>query len=452
MISHKLILLCFLLTIPVLSSATQESSYKNPNAKYADRSCPLKQHIKYKTAFDADCRCGKNASISFGLEECMRPTEVARNRGSKVAEGPSFGTWHNAHISGGFIDYDNNQLIASVYWDNSKDGKGLVVAYNLDDWSRRFVSGDAQDEYGLKTIAKGPSFKLLKDIKAGPDGNWYAFSYFYRENNKESIGSGPVIFKVDPKSGNRDIVWEAKNPKYGQCPSGRKTINRDSQKFVQYTQEVFEVDPKDGSFIVSFSNNKMGGTGFARVSNDGQKCDFITVNGTRDDNLKIGRGFDFRGPMLGAYLHNGKLYTHSTGERTLFEIDPKTGDHKALMKKAPKPQAWRHIQWDEKREVFWISGKTNSAMVTAWRPGWKKVLITDKSCSGRDKEWADWFHLCKEGPLATLTLNYGPMWLNKNTGTLLFGYDSIGIVEFEPETGNSINRSFFKSLKDEKIK
>jgi hypothetical protein len=112
------------------------------------------------------------------------------------------------------------------------------------------------------------------------------------------------------------------------------------------------------------------------------------------------------------------------------------------MKKSPKPQAWRHIQWDEKRKVFWISGKMNSAMVTAWRPGWKKVLITDKSCSGRDKDWSDWFKVCKEGPLSTLTLNYGPMWLNKKTGTLLFGYDSIGIVEYEPETGNSINRSF----------
>jgi streptogramin lyase len=147
-----------------------------------------------------------------------------------------------------------------------------------------------------------------------------------------------------------------------------------------------------------------------------------------------------RGPMLGAYLHNGKLYTHSTGEKTLFEIDPKTGNRKALMKKSPKPQAWRHIQWDEKRGVFWISGKMNSAMVTAWAPGSKNVLITDKSCSGRDA-WASWFPLCKEGPLATLTLNYGPMWLNKKTGTLLFGYDSIGIVEYEPETGNSINRS-----------
>lgn len=437
----KKVILAIVVGLFTQISFAQEVSYLNQNAKYADRSCPLKQHIKYKTAFDADCRCGKNASKSFGLEECMRPTEVALNRGSTIADGPSFATWHNAHISGGFIDYDNNELIASVYWDTSKDAKGLVVAYNLDDWSRRFISGEAQDEYGPKTIAKGPDFKMLKDIKPGADGNWYGFSYVYRKNSKESFGSAPVIFKVNPKTGDRSIVWEGRNPKYGQCPSGRKSIKRPSQKFVQYTQEAFTIDPKDGSFIVSFNNNKMGGTGFGRVSPDGHKCEIITVTGKRDDGLKKGRGFDFRGPMLGAYLHDGKLYSHSTGEKTLFEINPETGDHKALMKKSPKPQAWRHIQWDDKRELFWISGKMNSAMVTAWKPGWKKVLITDKSCSGRDKDWADWFHLCKEGPLSTLTLNYGPMWLNKKTGTLLFGYDSVGIVEYEPETGNSINRS-----------
>ena len=424
------------------NGVAQESSYLYPDkAKYEDSSAVLKQKIKHKTAFEVDCRAGKNSNKSSGKEECMRPFEVAVNRGSTVGDGPSFGTWPGATISGGFIDYTNNELIASVHWDNSKDGKGLVVAYNMEDWSRRFISGDAQDDYGHMTIAKGPAFNLLKDIKPGPDGNWYAFSYVYRKNTKNSFGSGPVIFKVDPKTGDRETVWEARNPAFGQCPSGRKSIKRESQKFVQYTQEVFTVDPQDGSFIVSFSNSKMGGTGFGRVSKDGAKCNIISVSGQRDDDLKVGRGFDMRGPMLGAYLHDGKLYSHSTGEKTLFEINPATGDRKAIIRKGPKPEAWRHVQWDDKREVFWISGKMSSAMVTAWRPGWRKILITDKSCSGRDKEWADWFPLCKEGPLATLTLNYGPMWYNKNTGTLLFGYDSIGIVEFEPETGNSINRS-----------
>ncbi len=70
----------------------QDISLKDPNAKYASRSCPLKQHMKHKTAFEADCRCGHNASTSTGLEVCMRPYEVAMNRASNVAEGPSFAT------------------------------------------------------------------------------------------------------------------------------------------------------------------------------------------------------------------------------------------------------------------------------------------------------------------------------------------------------------------------
>lgn len=428
--------------LPIAAVNAEETSYLYPEkATYPDSSAKLKHYIEHKTAFEVDCRAGKNSNKSFGKSECLAPTTVAKERSETIGAGPSFGTWFNAHISGGFIDYENNELITSVYWDNSKDGKGLVVAYNLDDWSRRFVSGDAQDEYGHTTIAEGPSLKLLKDIQPGPDGNWYAFSYVYRDNTPDSLGSGPVITRVDPKTGNRTIVWESKDPSYGQCPSGRKTVTKDSQKIVQYTQEVFAIDPKDGSFIVSFNNNKMGGTGFGRISADGKNCDIITVSGKRDDGLQVGRGHEMRGPMLGAYFHNGKILTHSAGEKTLYEIDPNTGDRKALIRKAPKPEAWRHIQWDDKRELFWISGKTNSAMVTAWKPGWNKILITDKSCSGRDKDWADWFPLCKKGPLKVLSLNYGPMWYNKKTGNLLFGQDSVGIVEYEPETGNSINRS-----------
>lgn len=413
------------------------SSLLNPQARYADRSCPLEKHITYKTALDADCRCGENSSVSIGLDVCMRPYEVARN-GKQVAEGPSFALYHNAHISGGFIDYERNELIASVYWDNSADSKGLVVAYNLDDWSRRFISGTAQNDMGNYTIAEGPEFHLLKDIQPGGDGNWYAFSYVYRDNSDE-ISSGPVIYKVNPEDGNRTTVWEGRNGNYGQCPSGRINPSLESQQYVQYTQEVFAVDPADNSFIVSFNNSLLGGTGFARIAPDGSSCDFISLSGQRDDGLAIGAGFDMRGPMLGAYLHDGKIYTHSTLEKTMFEIDPATGDRKAIIRDAPKPQAWRHIQWDEQRQVFWISGKMNSAMVTAYDPALNQILVTDTSCTDRDP-W-DWFPLCKEGPLATLTLNYGPMWLNKNTGTLLFGYDAVGIVEFEPESGNSMNRS-----------
>jgi hypothetical protein len=411
-----------------------EISLKDPNAKYADRSCPLKQHLKYKTAFEADCRCGKNRNNNSGLAVCQRPTEVARNMGINVAEGPSFANFYNSHISGGFIDYNNNELIASVYWDQSKEGKGLIVAYNLDDWSRRFVSGDAQDDYGHKIIAKGPPLRLVRDIKPGPDGQWYALSL--RQDRKDG---GIKIFKIDPKSGERTIVWEGRKGEYGQCPSGRKRVKRETQKYVQYRDQGFAVE-EDGSFLVGFNNLKMGGNGIARISADGQKCEFVTLSGKRDDKLKKGRGFDIRGDLMGFYLKDGKIYAHSSGEKTFYEIDAQTGDRKALARRAPKPPAWRHVVWDDKREVFWVSGKMNSVTIAAFDPKKKKYLEVNKSC-GKKGHW-DWFPLCMNGPLKINSLNYDPMWLNKKTGTLLFGQDSIGIVEFEPETGNSINRSF----------
>lgn len=412
-----------------------ELSLTDPNAPYADRSCPLAHQIRHKTSLPADCRCGTNRSNTGGISVCQRPYEVARNMGIHLGEGPSFANYYNAHLTGGFIDYDNNELIASVQWGAGAESKGLVLAYNLADWSRRFISGDAEDEYGPHVIAEGPAFFTLKDIQPGKDGAWYGFSH------EQAKGGGVLrIIRVEPNTGERRLVWQGRSPDYGQCPSGRKVVRQPRQQYVQYTQEAFAVDPADGSFLVSFNNLKMGGTGIARISPDGARCEFVTLSGRRDDGLTKGRGFELRGPMLGLYLHNGKIYTHSAGEKTFYEIDPATGNRKALTRRAPKPPAWRHVVWDEQRKVFWVSGKMNSVTVTAYDPAINKYLVAHKTC-GKKSSW-DWFPLCMQGPMRINSLNYGPMWLNRNTGNLIFGQDSIGIVEFEPETGNSINRSF----------
>jgi len=409
-------------------------SLQDENSEFATRSCKLKQYIKHKTALPADCRCGSNRSNSSGLNVCQRPTEVARNMGVNIGKGPSFANYYNSRLTGGFIDYKNNELIASVQWGSGKESRGLIVAYDMSDWSRRFVSGDAQDEYGHHVIAKGPSFFKLKDVQAGKDGYWYGFSH------EQVKGGGLRILQIDPKTGERKLIWAGRDNSYGQCPSGRKIVRNDSQKYVQYTQEAFAVDPSDGSFLLTFSNNKMGGTGIARISSDGSTCNFVTLSGSRDDNLKVGRGFDLRGPMLGLYIHAGKIFTHSSGEKTFYEIDPNNGNRKALARKGPKPPAWRRVAWDEERKVFWVSGKMNSVSIAAFDPAKKKYLIAHKSC-GKKFPWA-WYPLCMGGPIRINSLNYGPMWLNKKTGNLLFGQDLIGIVEFEPSTGNSINRSF----------
>ena len=413
-------------------ASAQGISLTNQDSPYADRSCKLTHQIEHKTSLDADCRCGNNRSNTGGIAVCQRPYEVAVNMSKNIGDGPSFAAYHNAHISGGFIDYDRNELIASVYWDTGKESKGLVVAYDLKDWSRRYISGDIQDEYGHAELAEGPRFFQLKDIKPSPDGYWYALAF---EHAKATLGI--KIFKVDPETGQRSVVWQARDANYGQCPSGRKTVRRESQKFVQYTKEGFAIDPNDGSFFLGFSNNKMGGVGIARISQDGKKCDFVTLSGKRDDGLKKGRGFDMRGEMMGYFHQGNKLYAHSSGEKTFYEIDLETGNRKALTRKAPKPPAWRHVIWDDRRQVFWVSGKMNSVSIAAYDPSKNKYLEVHKSCA---KDW-EWFPLCMGGPLRINSLNYGPMFYNKKTGNLLFGQDSVGIVEFEPETGNSINRS-----------
>ncbi|MCV6587993.1 MAG: hypothetical protein OIF57_03030 [Marinobacterium sp.] len=413
------------MSLSMVSAATaQEISLKDPNSPYAQRSCKLTHYLNHKTSLPADCRCNSNQTSYDGINVCKRPATLAKSN-IEIGSGPSFKNYYNAHLSGGFIDYGRNELITSVYWGGTSDPKGLVVAYNLDNWTRRFVSGDIKSEWNAASTGKGMPFAHLYDIKPGPDGNWYTLSYQPQRLQ---------IFRVNPDTGERSLVWNAKDSAYGQCSSGKNNPQNDTQKYVQYRQHGFAVDPDDGSFLLGYNNARLGGVGIVRISPDSKYCDFVTMSGKRDDGLSRGQGQPMRGSIQGFTFHEGNIYAHSTLEKTFWMIEPDTGNRTVLSR---SPVGERHIVWDNKRQVFWTAGTNNAATIAAYDPQLDKYLDTKRSCG---KDW-DWFPVCRGGPIKIDTLNYGPMFLNTKTGNLLFGHDAIAIIEFEPETGNSIVRS-----------
>ncbi|MEM9696320.1 MAG: hypothetical protein AAGA56_27495 [Myxococcota bacterium] len=399
-----------------------ETSIKDPRSPFASRGCRLKHHLRHKTGLDADCRCSNNRTPKSGLDPCKRPYDAAKS-GVVLGGGPSFARMHNAHLSGGFVDRPRNRLIASVYWSGSSNGKGLIVSYDLKTWRRRFISGDYEVGQARKTAGSGPAFDHLKDVKPGSDGKWYGLSYKSRRLR---------IFRIEPRDGRRSVVWEAGDPKYGQCPSGTPDARSARSRVVQYTHEGFAVD-RDGSFLLGYANPIRDGRGIVRVSKDGRNCAYLTASGNRKDGLKRGSGPEMRGFVQGFTLHHGSLWAFTTGEKKLWQIDPRSGDRKVA---ASRPLGERHNVWDTKRKGFWTSGFLSSVTLGAFDPQTKQFMNVFRVCC----KGPSWFPLCAQGPIVINSLNYGPVFALPN-GNLALGQDSVGLVEFEPETGNSMIRS-----------
>jgi hypothetical protein len=412
-----------LFPLVLVATAGAQSSVKDASSPFASRGCALKQHLANPTGLPADCRCLNNRGQTGGIDMCKRPYDLAKT-GTRLGDGPTFALYDNAHISGGFVDAAKGQLIASVYWGGASSAKGLVVAYDLQTWTRRFVSGEWKDAGGAKEAGSGHPLSHAKDVRPGKDGSWYVLAY---------KPQSPEIVRVDPTTGARTRVWAGGDGSFGQCASGTPDAPQPQARFVQYTHEGFAVDT-DGSFLVGYANPQRDGRGIVRISADGKTCSYVTASGKRADKMTKGTGDEMRGFVQGFALHDGAIWAFSSGEKKLWRVDPKTGDRTVA---SDKPLGERWATWDARREVMWTAGFQNSVTLGAFNPKTSKFMNVFQDCA----KGVPWFPLCAEGPIRINSLNYGPVFVNPKTGNLLLGHDSVGIVEFEPETGNSVIRS-----------
>ncbi|KAL6074220.1 hypothetical protein QOT17_004251 [Balamuthia mandrillaris] len=403
----------------------QTTSLKDPGAEYANRPSPLKHHMEHPTALAADCRYFGNCAPRDGVDICKRPQDLAK-KNMLIGQGPSLAGVHNAHYSGGFTNADRNELVVAAYFGGSSEKQGVVVSIDLRSGDRRVVSGAFRNAAGaIEHVGDGPPFHHVVDVRAGPDGQYYAFSEPKEPSSHE-------IIRVDPETGNRELVWKSRDPRFAQL------LASDGKTMVQTHGTGFAVDESDGSFLLGITNPQTG-TGIIRVSPHGDACVPVSVT-SRDAALARGNGEALRGFVQGYTLHKGCIYAFTTQPKHFLEIDPVTGDRSVLVVgKAAGAIGERWAVWDNTHAVWWTAGLQNSVTLVAFDPATKKTLHASKDGGSKDFPW---FPLGGSGPFRINSLNYGGIWMHPTEpDRILLAHDSVSIVEFEISTGNSIIRS-----------
>jgi len=400
------------------------SSVSDESSPWYQYSCPLVQQLAIPTDLQADCRCLINNAPLAGLEVCGRPFDRATG-GLTVGTGPRIFGLANAHFSGGFIE--GNEIVVAVYWGSSTAQRGAVMAVDVDSGNRRLISGDLSSV----TAGSGPAFSYALDVRKGVDGNYYVFT-------QSTLPGAPSIFRVNPTTGVRTLVWKGQGAGFGQCAAGDPNAAANGI-YVQYTNQGFAVDAA-GGFLLGYANPIRDGRGLVRISADGTTCSYVSATGTRADGLTRGTGPNMGGFVQGFMVDGGKVVVQITQPKALIEIDLTTGNRTALFTSTTAGNIGeRWAVKDTARGVIWTAGVMNSVTVIAYDRAKNKTMSIFSSCGDPDFPW---FPLCAgTGPIKINSLNHGGMWLHPTNGNLLFGHDSISIVEFEPETGNSIIRS-----------
>ncbi|MEC9442929.1 MAG: hypothetical protein VYE40_17685 [Myxococcota bacterium] len=415
------------------------------NKKFGAMSCPLVQHFEYKTSLEADCRCGTNEVPLHGVDMCSFISTGVSEREAIVGErlegearnrfgsGPSMAGVFNTQYNGGFIDQEARKLIVANSWNGSDDTKGVIFSIDLDNGDREVISGQYPTDAGVQEVGDGPSFTYAIDVKPGPDGAYYVFT-----DSQQTADA--TIYRVDPATGNRTIIWdapdstttweEARDSPFGQCIDGYGT------GVVQYSQLGFAID-EQGRYYIGYANVQRDGRGIVRISADGSECEYITATGNRQDGMTKGSGGDLGGFVQGFTFHDGKLWAFTTQPKKLWSIDVETGNRTEEMEAlSAGALGERWIIWDEGRQIMWTVGLLGTITIVGVDLEEKKAYHAKTDCGQ-----VDWLPMCLGGPGSIINQNLGGAWLDESTGNLFFVQKGDGIIEYEVDTGNSVIRS-----------
>jgi hypothetical protein len=400
------------------------SSVADTSSPYYEFSCPLVQQLALKTSLEADCRCLINNTPISGVEVCGRPFDRGTS-GKRFGAGPSLVGLANGHYSGGFIEGD--ELIVAAYWGSSTAQRGLLVGIDVNTGDRRLISGD----HNGTVRGAGPGFTYALDARKGPDNNYYVMT-------QSVLPSAPTIYRVNPTTGDRTVVWRGQNAAFGQCAAGDPSAQAQGI-YVQYTNNGFAVDAQ-GAFYVGYANVQRDGRGVVKISANGQTCSFLTATGTRADGLTRGSGPELGGFVQGFTLRNNKLVVQITQPKSMLEIDLTTGNRTELITaQAAGIFGERWSVWDAARSVYWTAGLQGTVTIAAVDPARRLIMDIFSSCGTTEFPW---YPLCAgTGPIRINSQNYGGIWMHPTNGNLLVAQDSVSIVEFEVATGNSVIRS-----------
>ena len=373
-----------------------------------ERGCPLVQQIAHPSALPADCRCFTNQAPVNGIPLCHRPYHAALD-GTSVGAGPTFALVYNAEYLGGFLDEAagaDGLVFVAVGYGPSTARLGAILKVDLATGDRTLVSGSHPF---AGSVGSGPDLGTVLDVQRAPGGQLYAFVRTTPPAEQE-------IYRVDPTSGARTLMWRGRDAAYPQCA-------------FQTTDSGFAVDDQ-GRVYLPFANPIVDGRGIYRLSADFSSCELVTRTAHPNGDNR-GTGPALGGFVQGFTLEDGKLYAFTTQPKQFVAVDLATGNRTLLLNPGGIAPPERWARWDAGRSVWWLAGFNSAVSISAWDPA---VNVEASVFAGGVFPWMP---LGASGPVQINALNYAPIWVRAN-GNLLIGQDGFSIVEVEPATGNSV--------------
>lgn len=401
-----------------------------------DSQCAFTQFWSNPTALPVDCRCTHPSEVI----QCKRPYSLPPT--AKLGQGQRFRDLDQVDQLGGF--QDKREMIVATSWKSSRYPKqGLIIATNLDNGVRRVVSGAYVDPSdGYKTVGQGPAFGLVTHALKGADGAYYVASV-----DEVSEGAGkPIIFKVSPTTGDREIVYNANAPdQYGVCPNGADPDTPGTKVVQLRGGNAWTMDTQGNHYFAPFGASP--GPAIVKVDKTGKTCTYVTRvpdGPTTFDPPVLGEGFDnIQFDFEGLHIHDGKLYALSDkylievnladGRRKLIS-DAKAGSVGAGPYGASESLGRAWTGWDPHHQVIWTWGSPGDDNILIAvdpqsgdrisAPCWHPTLGRQAACQGNGAQLGGY-------------MGQGAMIVDEQAPHDLFlAFDNEAIVRIEQQTGN----------------
>lgn len=418
------------------------STVEDPDAEFYAYTCGDKENaernLMYKTDLPVDCRCALNRVTQPTYEKCN--AMAAQENGYTLGEGPRFEQLQG-HMTSGDIFPERSEIIFGIDRGGVPRRKFTIVALNYETNTRRFVSGEVKDPFsGEFVMGEGPLGGEVSYIRRGPNGEVFVMT----------ANDGGQILRIDPDTGDRELLWQHDDEAYGQCPNGVPALDDpvrrlgDSQPAPYQTNiegRGFTIDPRDGSFYFATRNNGVPapGYGLVKISPEGDECSVVTTSQAEERNLYhggIGQGYELKSDIKSMLWHEGKLLAIAGSD--LLEIDPDTGNRVriaggTITGSSGVPPVYRMF-WNPDQELLMLTGvlPPNNPNIVAVDLETREVWGFKCLNAEEDSPVVS----CMRGPQETLYIAYWPSYMLPD-GSFLGGIFRYGFTRYELFQGNS---------------
>ena len=404
---------------PACASSIAPEAQDHPFAEFGCAN--FIEGFKVPTKLGVDCRCrileqgavsrdGKNDDYAWpdgdwpqGPLLACQSEEIQRTKTWKVpaGSGPKFDGWKengtDRWLSVG-MDVAERDLYAVVRHTSPfyAEPTASIVRWDLDANVREVVTGAYYDPR-LGRAEAGSGYTTAVDCNAttscanplwgvgsaalGDDG-WI---YTLASRTGEGYSSDVELVRTQATTGLRELVWRSEgagstvDPAFGQCR--RSTPRGGTGEFVSvpWVLSSLERGP-DGTFYMAFYDTSNAGKGVASISADGSTCTVLSRYASRDGDPAVGAGFEPQSEFEGLFIKDGAL--HAVADDDLFEIDLTTGARARVSYDTTLSVSLgtQSVFWDATREVFWLAGDDQIALVGA---------IVDPATGRRESIWND---------------------------------------------------------------